>query len=94
MGWSGSLIGYFALIVYFRLLKSFAAKPASRLWASAKGVDLASLFRKFDPLPDTLDDTADGPKRLETEDGLLGFFILVSICSILLSRCFPDANRR
>jgi len=39
------------------------------------------------------DDSADGPERLDIEDRCLEFFIFVSICSILLNRCFPDTNK-
>ena len=49
---------------------------------------------KVDPDFNGSDDSADGPKRLDIEDRCLEFFIFVSICSILLNRCFPDTNKR
>ena len=49
---------------------------------------------KVDPDFNGPDDSANGPKRLGIEDRCLEFFIFVSICSILLNRCFPDTNKR
>jgi len=49
---------------------------------------------KVDPDFNCPDDSADGPERLGIKDRWLEFFIFVSICSILLKRCFPDTNKK
>ena len=92
------LLRGFHLLLTFVSVKSLTASRARSFWASAKEVDVAALFGVpgigFQPTFNGPDDSADGFKGFDIEDRFLGFFIFVSICSILLNRCFPDTNKR
>ena len=41
---------------------------------------------------DSPDDPGNGPEGFKTEGRSLDFFMSVSICTMFLKRCFPDAN--
>jgi hypothetical protein len=92
-GWVDRYFSYLFAFVSFRIL---AASPAISRWASAKVSDFAELFSGISSGPEALfngpDDAGKGLESFNTEGRSLGFFISVSICSIFLSRCFPDAN--
>jgi len=76
-------LGAFHRFLTFISFKIFAARLANNLWAVANGVEFIALFvgwgLLFDPNFNGLDDPVDGPKRFDSDDRGVGFFIFISI---------------